>query len=48
MGPKFNVGTTANSAASDGEEPPLIYFKALTITIMISRFVLVFQYLQSM
>ncbi|KAI5369909.1 Putative Low temperature requirement A [Septoria linicola] len=54
VGPKYSVGgeAAAESAAGGEEDPeaPTLewYFKALTLFLMVSRLVLVLQYLQSM
>ncbi|KAK4624526.1 hypothetical protein CLAFUW4_06423 [Fulvia fulva] len=45
-GPKFDVGKAKKDEDSKG--PSLVYFKALTLVLMVSRLVLVFQYLQSL
>jgi low temperature requirement protein LtrA len=45
VGPRFNVGS---KTTNDGEGPSLSSFKALTLILMASRFVIVLQYLQSL
>ncbi|CAK4034602.1 Hypothetical predicted protein [Lecanosticta acicola] len=47
VGPKFDVGQRARPG-NEGQAPSLPYFQALTIALMISRLVLVAQYLQAM
>lgn len=46
-GPKFDVGQRAKPE-NEGEGPSLDYYKTLTIALVISRLVLVLQYLQTM
>ncbi|KAF7186184.1 hypothetical protein HII31_12521 [Pseudocercospora fuligena] len=53
VGPKYSVGkddeATGDEEVLDGAQPSLgHYFKALTLFLMVSRLVLVFQYSQSM
>ncbi|EME87538.1 uncharacterized protein MYCFIDRAFT_85718 [Pseudocercospora fijiensis CIRAD86] len=51
IGPKFNVGKHMQSSGEDDadeEGPALPYFKALTLVLMASRLVLVFQYVVSL
>lgn len=51
IGPKFNVGQHMQPASEDDadeEGPALPFFKALTLVLMASRLVLVFQYIVSL
>ena len=45
-GPKFNPGEESNDA--DDDTPNINYFQGLSIVLMISRLVLVVQYLQAL